>query len=292
VGASGRVKTSVVIFPFDLFGGGGAAAGAQLLADALGEMLADNQREKVPTRARAYQDFVQIKEFAFAKLAAYEGWRAKARRAIRQVWRRAEFLLWITGNHLGALPIYDELSGDREGTLVVQLDAHLDVYNLSDCTSELSHGNFLRHCEGPLPAIINLGHRDLFLRPKYVERYYQQTFSAAELAIDPEPALAYLGQACRGARRVFVDLDCDVLDAAFFPALGHALPLGLAPAMVLRLLDAIFSERVVGMALSEFEPSRDVNDRSLALLVWLVEYLLLLRYERGQKSASRPTRTS
>ncbi len=45
------MKTSVVIFPFDLFGGGGAAAGAQLLADALKEMQADNESETLPTRA-------------------------------------------------------------------------------------------------------------------------------------------------------------------------------------------------------------------------------------------------
>jgi agmatinase len=285
------MKTNVLIFPFDLFGNGGAAAGAQLLADALREMLADNKREKVATRARAYENAVQLKEFTFDKLADYEGWRAKARQAIRQVWRKDEFLLWITGNHLGTLPVYDELAQDRDGTLVVQFDAHLDVYNLSDCTSELSHGNFLRHCEGPLPGIINLGHRDLFLRPAYVERYYQQTFSAAQLAIDPAPVLAYLGQACQSARRVFLDFDCDVFDPAYFPALGDALPFGLNPALVLRLLDAVFSERVVGLSLSEFEPSRDVNDRSLATLVWLLEFLLLVRHEH-HKSASNPTMTS
>jgi agmatinase len=285
------MKTTVLVFPFDLFGNGGAAAGAQLLADALREMLADNASEKVATRARAYEKAVQLKEFTFDKLADYEGWRAKARQAIRQVWRKDEFLLWITGNHLGTLPVYDELAQDRDGLLVVQFDAHLDVYNLSDCTSELSHGNFLRHCDGPLPGIINLGHRDLFLRPAYVERYYQQTFSAAQLAIDPAPALAYLGQACKPAQRIFLDFDCDVFDPAYFPALGHALPFGLNPPLVLRLLEAVFSQRVVGLALSEFEPSRDVNDRSLATLVWLMEYLLLIRHER-HKSASNPTMTS
>jgi agmatinase len=285
------MKTCVVLFPFDLFGGGGSAAGAQLLADALREMMADNDNEKLPTRARAYQDAVYLKEFSFDKLAAYEDWRAKAGRAIRQVWRKSEWLLWIAGNHLGALPLYDELSEDRDGTLVIQFDAHLDVYNLSDCTSELSHGNFLRHCKGPLPAIVNLGHRDLFLRPDYVERYYQRTFSASDLAIDPVPALDYVSNACRAAKRVFIDFDCDVFDPAFFPAISHALPFGLPPTTVLRLLNSVLSDNVVGLAVSEFEPARDINDRSLATLVWLVEYLLLRRYER-QKSASNPTRTS
>ena len=44
--------------------------------------------------------------------------------------------------------------------LVIQLDGHLDIYNLADCTPELSHGNFLLHAEAPLPAVVNVGHRD------------------------------------------------------------------------------------------------------------------------------------
>jgi agmatinase len=274
------VKTTVVVFPFDLFGGGGAAAGAQLLADALREMLDDNAREKQPTRARAYQDRVKLKEFTFETLADYDGWRGQARQAARQAWRKRDLLMWLAGNHLAALPVYEELGQDAEGTLVVQFDAHLDIYNLSDCTAELSHGNFLLHSDTPLPAIVNVGHRELLLRPDYVRRYYRGAFSAAELAIDPGPAITYLGDACRLARRIFVDIDCDVFDPAFFPAVSHGQPFGLAPTQVLRLLNAVWSERVVGVAFSEFEPGRDQGDRSLATLVWLMEHLLLLQHEK------------
>jgi arginase family enzyme len=273
------VKTRLVVFPFDLFGSGGAAGGAQLLADAVREMLADNKRERVATRAAAYQDQVRLQEFTFATLDDYQDWRGQGRRAAEQAWHKGELLLWLAGNHLGALPVYDALGADAGRTVVVQFDAHLDIYNLSDCTSELSHGNFLLHSPGPLPGLINLGHRELQLRPKYVSRYYRHAFSAAELAIDPEPALAYVREACGGAERVFLDLDCDVFDPAYFPALSHPLPFGLAPPLVLRLLDAAWSERVVGVGLSEFDPGRDQNDRSLATLVWLVEFLLLKMYE-------------
>src|SRR5262249_18338188 len=156
------------------------------------------------TRARAYEDRVKVKEFTFAKQADYDDWRGKARAAVRQTWRRGDFLVWITGNHLGALPVYDELAGESDGALVVQLDAHLDIYNLSDCTRELSHGNFLLHCDGRPPLLVNVGHRELLLRPDYVAEYYQRTFPAAALAIDPEPAVAYLSESCRKARRVFL----------------------------------------------------------------------------------------
>jgi arginase family enzyme len=273
------MSTTAVFFPFDLFGSRGAAAGAELLADAFRELLADNRREQVPTRARAYQGQVRTREFAFARLDDYHDWRRRARQAVRQVWARGDFLLWVAGNHLGVLPVYDELSRQRDGTLVVQFDAHLDVYNLTDCTEELSHGNFLRHCAGPLPALVNLGHRELLLRPEYVADYYRKTFPASALALDTGPARAYLRRAARKARRIFLDLDCDVFDRAFFPATAQSVPFGLSPQAVLQLLEAVWSDRVVGLAVSEFDPARDAGDHCLATLMWLLEYLLLRRYE-------------
>src|SRR5262249_16865381 len=157
---------------------------------------------------------------------------------VQQVWKRNDFLCWITGNHLGALPIYDELGSSSKETIVVQFDAHLDVYNLSDCTSALSHGNFLLHCASELPLIVNVGNRELLLRREYSRKFYRQQFSAAELAIDTESTLAGVRDLCQRAERVFFDIDCDVFDPAFFPAVGHPLPFGLAPAVVLRFLEA------------------------------------------------------
>src|SRR5262249_43908525 len=134
------LKTAVIIFPFDLFGSAGTGQGAELLADALTEMLRDNEREKVPTRAGAYQSQVRLRELDCDTLATYQNWRDRASRAARAALRKKEFLLWISGNHLGVLPVLDEL--DRK-TLVIQFDAHLDIYNLTDCQTELSHGNYL-----------------------------------------------------------------------------------------------------------------------------------------------------
>src|SRR5437879_1447768 len=207
-----RVKTTACFFPFDLFGSAGCRSGAELLADAFREMLADNRREQVPTRAKAYSGKVRTREFAFDALPAYQNWRGQARQEVRRVLRNGDFLLWVTGNHLGVLPIYDELAQEAEKTLVVQLDAHLDVYNLSDCTTELSHGNFLLHCAGTLPAVWNVGSRELLLRHEYVQQFYPRVFPAAALAVDPEPALQQIRQASRTAERVFIDLDCDVFD--------------------------------------------------------------------------------
>jgi arginase family enzyme len=272
------VKTALTFFPFDLFGSAGTAAGVELLADACREMLADNRREKVPTRATCYMPHVRLREHSFETLDHWNDWRKRGRQAVRQSLDRGDFLVWVTGNHLGTLPVYDELSG-KDGTLVIQFDAHLDVYNLGDCTTELSHGNFLLHCDGRLPRIINVGARELLLRPGYVGQYYGAVLSADSLAVNWEPALERLRKECSGAEHVFIDLDCDVFDPAFFPALSHPLPFGISPNHFLRFLDAIWSERMIGISIAEFDPARDLRDQSLSTLVWLIEYILLKRHE-------------
>lgn len=270
------MTTRAIFFPFDLFGSAGTKAGAELLSDAFQEMLADNKRERIATRARAYANKVRFEEYAFETLADYQDWCGQARSRIRQVIKQDEFLLWVSGNHLGALPVYDELPRD---TLVIQLDAHLDIYNLSDCTTELSHGNFLLHAEKPLPQIVNIGHRELLLRPEYIQKYYHASFSAVEWTLDSAGVLGKLREMCESAERVFIDLDCDVFDPAYFPATPQARPLGLSPLIFPRLLDAVGAERFAGFAISEFDPARDSHDRCLETLMWLIEYVLLFKYE-------------
>ena len=275
------MKTSLIVFPFDLFGSGGAGAGAALVADEFREILADNRRETAVTRARAYTEHVRLKEFTFDTVEAYADWRKKGRQAARQALKAGDFLVWVAGNHLGALPVYDELSTRPDGVLVVQFDAHLDIHHFRDTATEPSHGNFLLHCAGPLPRLVNVGHRELLLPADHVARTYHETFPAAELAVDAAPAVQRLRRAAAAAERVFLDLDCDAFDPAYFPAVAQPVPFGLAPPLFLRLLDAVWSPKVAGVLISEFDPSRDRDDRGLALLVWLLEYLLLRRYEES-----------
>lgn len=274
------MKTHALFFPFDLFGHAGARVGAELLADAVQEMLRDNRREKVPTRARAYTGKVQVEEFLLETLPDYASWRETAQATIAPVLAGNDFLLWTTGNHLGVLPLYEVLARDHPHSVVIQFDAHLDIYHLSDCTTELSHGNFLRHCPGPLPPIFNLGHREQLLLSADIGQYYRQTFPANELHRDPAPALAAVRAAIAAADLAVIDIDCDVFDSAFFPAVAQPEPFGLSPAFVLRCLEEIWGPKLRAVALSEFVPAHDHRDQSLATLLWLLEWLLLRNHER------------
>ena len=247
-----------------------------LLGDALREMMSDNRRETRPARCRAYQPHLKLKEHAFETMDDVQGWRRTGRAAARAGLAKGEFLLWLGGNHLGVLPVLEELGADAT---VVQFDAHLDVYNLADCTEELSHGNFLLHAESPLPSLLHVGHRDLFLPREHVDRHFRVAVSAEEVVRRPDEVGERLRAETYGAARVWIDIDCDVFDPAFFPAVSHPQPFGLAPTAVRGLIDAVWSDRIAGVSVSEFDPRRDRADQSIGTLVWLIEWILLKRYE-------------
>jgi agmatinase len=273
------MQTTAVFFPFDCFGSAGTGRGAELLADGVREMLADNREERAPARCHVYTPHIQVKETSFKNEKEQSKWRSEGRALIRRVLDKSHRLIWIAGNHLGVLPLYDELAADPDEILVIQFDAHLDIFNLTDCESAPTHGNYLMHAAGRLPRIINVGSRDLMLPEEHVKRYFESVLSAEQISRDPNGSLAFLAKAARKAKRVILDLDCDVFEPAFFPAVLHPTPFGLAPQFLLQAISEIGPARVEVIALSEFAPDRDRHDQSLGTLLWLLEWLFLRWYE-------------
>src|SRR4029078_12412189 len=100
---------------------------------------------------------------------------------------------------------------------------------------------------------------------------------AADIGAGAEKVAAELRARAAGAKRVWIDLDADALDPAAMPAVQQALPLGLAAPTFLKLLDAAWAGKVVGLSVSEFDPGRDVRDAGLQLLGWLRRHGLLSR---------------
>lgn len=267
--------TEVIVFPFDQFGSAGTGAGATLLGDAIQEMLRDVEEETVPHRGAAYRDAIAYSEYAFDTLAQCSAWLRTAKTALKANPERGT-TLFLAGNHLACLPLYESLGPE---TLVLQFDAHLDVYNLADTTEELSHGNFLMHAKKPLPKIINIGSRDCFLDPAHAARYFHTIHDACAIARDATTVNARIAVEVQQAKRVWLDLDCDALDPAFFPAVQHPQPFGLTPLYLLGLLEQIWNKNIIGLSISEFDPGRDHHDQSLSLLIWLVEWFFLKVHE-------------
>lgn len=270
-----------VVFPFDLFGNSGTGDGARLLADLIREILDDTELEVRPTRQDALRQQIAIAEHALDTVEDIANWRSTGREAIQEALREQGFVLWLAGNHLGVLPVYEELGPD---TLVIQLDAHLDCYNLHDTSDELSNGNFLLACEESRPKIVNVGHRDLFLTPSEIKPIFKEAFSVAEWESGQKSILKRAAK----AQRIWIDLDVDVFDPSVCPAVHDASPCGVTGNQVVALLEELWSDKVIGMSISEFDPGRDEKDRSLRLLGWLVEWVLLKHCE-GKKTSRRKT---
>jgi arginase family enzyme len=269
------MRSTVVVFPFDLFGSAGTGAGSQLLGDAVREVIDDTARETRPARADCLRGKLRVKEIAFETLDQVADWRKRGRQAAKAALKAGDFLVWLAGNHLGVLPVFEELPA---GTLVVQFDAHLDIHEFHDTIPELSHGNFLKHLPEPRPRFVNIGHRDLFQTPAQIAEYFDAALSAEDVAVNADRVTAELAKRTKAAEHVWIDLDCDALDPAFLPAVQQPLPFGLTAMAFLKLLTAAWSEKVIGFSISEFDPGRDLRDTSLNLLGWLIEWVLLKRH--------------
>ena len=265
-------SANAVVFPFDCFGSAGTGEGAKLLGDALNEAIEDEALEDQETRPRSYTRGLTIGEVEFNTPESLMNWREVGTEHARELLAEKAFLLWLSGNHLGVLPVFDSLSRD---TLIIQLDAHLDIYNFHDTTEELCHGNFLRHRLTDEPRIVNIGHRDLFLMPEELDQFFAETIPAEQLAADFANCLKRLRLLAKGAKRIWIDLDVDVIDPSFAPAVHTPMPYGVLPQQLLAILEAIGWNKLTGLSVSEFDPGRDVRDQTLNLLGWLLEWVLL-----------------
>jgi agmatinase len=272
------ILTQVILFPFDQFGNSGTAAGAELLFDYVTELLDDNSEETRPTRSTSYDTCIGTHEVTFPHMKALQSWKSTGKQTVRHVLKGKQRVLWLGGNHLSVLPVYEELGAD---TVVFQFDAHLDVYQLHDVSQHPANGNFLLHADGPLPTIVNVGHRDLFLPRKEIEKTFTVAYSAMDVHRDIDRIAKDLEKRAEKAKRVWIDIDVDAFDPAHAPAVHHPLPCGLSSAQVLRLLEAVFNGNVVGVSFSEFDPGRDTRDTTLNLLGWLIEWILLRWYEQS-----------
>ena len=260
------------VFPFDLFGHAGTGNGARLLADMLYELLEDSLAETQPTRSEAIAKRLEIHECPFETLSELNDWLKTGRLFAERSLKKSQFSLWLSGNHLGVMPLFEKLGPD---TLVLQFDAHLDCYDLDSTHKTLSHGNWLLHCKKLAPKIIAIGHRDLFVTKKQRESVFQACYPVEMIAESLESCLEAIKLQTDSAARVWIDLDLDVLDPAFAPGVSTPLPFGLTPQQLLRIIFGIWSHKIVGMSLSEFDPGRDQRDQTLELVGWLIERLLL-----------------
>lgn len=278
--ASKPPSNRVVVFPLDSFGSAGTSEGARHLGEAVREILADFRRETVPTRANSWCPHTRMVEASFDTTAELSLWRSRGHRLAEKTFSRGEHLVWLGGNHLSVLPVLDVIAADPLAG-VVQLDAHVDIHRFHDTVEELSHGNFLRHVNwAGTPRVVHLGNRDLLIPAGEKRQFLGEEITAEAWKADEAAALGRVATATAGWDRILIDLDVDVFDPGFLPGMARPVPWGVDGWQVLRLMESLPADKVAGLAISEYSPGRDPDDRALEVLAWLLERWLVGRAER------------
>lgn len=149
---------------------------------------------------------------------------------------------------------------------LITFDAHHDC---RDPIPEPTNGSPVRQLvEGGLARVVQIGiHGFANAEPhaRWAMEHRVHWISASR--VREESITRTVGGALhmlRGARRVWVDFDLDVLDRAFAPGASASMPGGLTPA---DLEEAAFvlgkSPRVVGIDICEVDPERDVAETTV-----------------------------
>lgn len=276
-------RTRVVFWPFGLFGNPGAESGIGELSQSLVASMAEWEAEPgcrqhaLPARTRIEVcDYLEVEDFL--------SWREDIRRRFEACLRARDFPVFVGGNHLVALPVYEAYSAMDARVCIVNFDAHLDAYDLASSKERLNHGNFLLHlAKGPRLAIVNVGHRDLTLAPARVREVFDRNYGIEAIAEKLLPELiAELNGYLREFDLVHFDIDLDVLDPSVLRAVGSPMPCGLAAQQLLGLLNGLWTEKLGGITISEYNGALDADGGGKHFVLWLLERLLLKRVEGGR----------
>jgi arginase len=161
-------------------------------------------------------------------------------------------------------PVEAALSAYGEGLAVVWFDAHGDLNTPASSPSGAFHGMVLRTLLGDGPDELR---PRLVLKPSQVvlagvralDPPEKEYVAEHEIAHVPVAELASLPSvvAMTGARAVYVHIDLDVLDPAFFASVGCPEPGGVSPASLIAALRGLAGRfTIAGVGLTEYEPSR------------------------------------
>ena len=189
-------------------------------------------------------------------------------KAVSYIHERAIFPVVLGGDHSIGYPDIRGLAPHIEGNIgIIHFDRHADIseYDLD----ERMHGSPFFHAtniaNAPPTNLVQIGvggwtqardwystsreRRTTIMTMEDVDRYGIER--VAEYALDI---------AWKQAKCVFLSFDIDCLDPAFAPGTGTPEPGGFLPREVLRLLQLVTREGLVGMEVVEVSPPYDVAD--------------------------------
>ncbi|WP_433238184.1 arginase family protein [Streptosporangium sp. CA-135522] len=161
-------------------------------------------------------------------------------------------------------PISAVLRQHGERLAVVWFDAHGDLNTLASSPSGAFHGMVLRTLlgDGP-PALVP----DRTLKPQRVALVGVRALDPGETEFVREAGIGDLSALADGAA-LYIHLDLDVLDPAYFRSVGTPEPGGLSAEELTAQIAALTSRfEIVGLGITEYEPVHPQDADLLTILI-------------------------
>lgn len=175
----------------------------------------------------------------------------------------------IGGEHLVTLGMAEALAEKYPDLCILHFDAHADLRE--DYMGEkLSHASVIRRCHDILGdgRIFQLGIRSM---TKEEDLFAQKHTDQCKYHLG---ALDEYIQAI-GSRPVYITIDLDVLDPAYFPGTGTPEPCGITSVDLIRAIHTFDRLNVVAMDVNELSPHYDQSGVSTVTAVKMIREMLL-----------------
>lgn len=177
-------------------------------------------------------------------------------------WReRRKMVVTIAGEHTGVVGAVRAHTRSAAEVTVLQLDAHSDLRD-SYLDDQWNHACTMARVLDFHDDVVQVGIRSESLEDRSLaDARGVRVFRASKILDDADQGRDWIApvlEAC--AERVYVTLDCDVLDPAILPATGTPEPGGLSWRQINALLEHLCrARRVIGFDVSELAPLAGFN---------------------------------
>lgn len=194
--------------------------------------------------------------------------------------------VFIGGDNSMTVPNVSPLLSD-ETVGVVSLDAHLDCRPPRE--EPTSGSPYRQLLEDGLDAFVVLGARHFETSTQYhdyVRDNGGDIVTAEEVAVDPVAAVDRALECMADVDRLYVSLDCDVLDITAAPGVSAPTPGGVSSRETFRMLRLLAAdERLAGLEVVECAPRHDEGGRTVATAARAIAHALAVAIPAGDTDA-------
>lgn len=173
------------------------------------------------------------------------------------------------GEHLVTLGAVRAAAKAYDGLHIIQFDAHADLRD-DYLGASLSHATVMRRC-GDIIGYGNIHQFGIRSGDREEFRFAEQNTDMHKFSLDDINGV----KEKIGDAPVYITIDLDVLDPAYFPGTGTPEAGGVDFCTLISALDTVCGLNVVGADITELSPMYDLSGASTALACKLMRELLL-----------------